>query len=447
MRFADRQNPAAASAIRRPPSALPADVGDWGPSTGLRAGRPLEPDVRKSFERRFDHDFSSVRVHADAAAASSARTAAAEAYTVGSDVVFGAGMYRPHAHAGQRLLAHELAHVVQQQRPSSGAAKTSAHESDAARAADRAVNGHKAAVSLAAPVSVQRQPLTGNVPDVDLTESASPLLASAIGSVTVDGFVTGKADLSVANQAELTRAAATIFKLLKRYPASTIRVIGYTDAVGQEADNQTLGQSRADAVQAALRDLGIPDAAMHAESRGPADPVVKTTKAEARNRRVEVRFDTSTLGRGLMSQGLTLGGSDRTGQTDTGTGGGMGTGGTDVRKVCEKYPKLCEPPPGNIFQPIPDNTPYHRMDLVGVGRPGERGDLSKTWAQLYWKYRRLGLSEERAAWLANKELSATSEKEQSRNNPSPADQLDTEMQRGYPNATKVGPGSIELFRF
>jgi hypothetical protein len=66
---------------------------------------------------------------------------------------------------------------------------------------------------------------------------------------------------------------------------------------------------------------------------------------------------------------------------------------------------------------------------------------------LYWKYRGLGLSEDLAAKAANKELSATSDKEQSRNNPSPADRLDTEMKQGYPNATTVGPGSIELFRF
>ncbi len=287
MRFADRKNPVPAAAIRRPQSSLPADVSD--------VGKSLEPDVRASFERRFDHDFSRVRVHADVAAARSARTVAAAAYTVGSDIVFGAGMYRPNSHAGQKLLAHELAHVVQQQRPSGGAVKTGQHESEAASASDRVVRGEKAAVSLAAPVSMQRQPLPGGIPDVDLTESASPLLASAIGSVTLDGFVTGKADISGANQAKLARTVETILKLLKRYPASKIHVLGYTDAVGQETDNQALGQSRADAVHAALVDLGIPDVAIEAESRGAADLVVKTTKGEPRNRRVEVRFETSTL--------------------------------------------------------------------------------------------------------------------------------------------------------
>jgi len=436
MRFADRTAPAQTSTVRRPPSLVPADVND--------GGRALAPGVRTFFERRFAHDFSRVRVHADAAAASSARSVAAAAYTVGRDIVFGAGMYRPHSHAGRTLLAHELAHVVQQDRPSGAAAAKAGHESEAARAAHQAVTGEKASVGLAAPVAMQRQPLTGNVPAVDLTESASPLLASAIGSVTLDGFATGKSDVSAGNQAKLTRTVETIFKLLERYPASKIHVVGYTDAVGQETDNQTLGQSRADAVQAALHDLGVPDIAIQAEGRGPADPVVKTTKAEARNRRVEVRFETSTRLRGAMPEGLTLG---QSGQTTRGTGGGNVT---DVRNICKKNPEICYGQPSRVapnVQTIPDTTPYRRMDLVGVGVPGERGDLTQTWAQLYRKYRDLGLSESLAAKAANKELSATSGAEQSRNNPSEADRLDKDMKQAYPDATTAGPVPYELGRF
>ena len=65
-------------------------------------------------EHRFSHDFSRVRVHADAVAAESARALEAEAYTVGANVVFGQGMYQPRTEVGQRLLAHELAHALQQ---------------------------------------------------------------------------------------------------------------------------------------------------------------------------------------------------------------------------------------------------------------------------------------------------------------------------------------------
>jgi hypothetical protein len=65
-------------------------------------------------EQSLGHDFSQVRVHADEKAAESARAVNALAYTVGRDVVFGTGQYAPGTMAGRKLLAHELAHVVQQ---------------------------------------------------------------------------------------------------------------------------------------------------------------------------------------------------------------------------------------------------------------------------------------------------------------------------------------------
>ena len=65
-------------------------------------------------EDRLGFDFSRVRVHTDAQAAQSARAVGARAYTIGSDVVFGAGEYAPRSREGQRLIAHELTHVRQQ---------------------------------------------------------------------------------------------------------------------------------------------------------------------------------------------------------------------------------------------------------------------------------------------------------------------------------------------
>jgi uncharacterized protein DUF4157 len=80
-------------------------------------GRPLDHDLRTAVETRFGHDFSSVRVHSDAAAARSAADVGAAAYTVGEHVVFGEDRFRPQSAEGRRLLAHELAHVVQQNGP------------------------------------------------------------------------------------------------------------------------------------------------------------------------------------------------------------------------------------------------------------------------------------------------------------------------------------------
>ena len=77
-------------------------------------GQPLDTGTRSFMESRFGHDFGAVRVHTDAKAAESARAVDASAYTVGSDVVFGAGEYQPDTSRGKSLMAHELTHVVQQ---------------------------------------------------------------------------------------------------------------------------------------------------------------------------------------------------------------------------------------------------------------------------------------------------------------------------------------------
>ncbi len=77
-------------------------------------GQPLDAGTRAFMEPRFDHDFSRVRVHTDERASDSARAVHALAYTAGRHLVFGAGQYSPTTAPGRRLLAHELAHSVQQ---------------------------------------------------------------------------------------------------------------------------------------------------------------------------------------------------------------------------------------------------------------------------------------------------------------------------------------------
>lgn len=88
-------------------------------------GSSLPDSVRAFMEPRFNADFSKVRVHTDTHAHGLARAVNAQAFTVGSNVVFGAGHYAPHTDSGKRLLAHELTHVVQQ-----GAAGTIARRPD-----------------------------------------------------------------------------------------------------------------------------------------------------------------------------------------------------------------------------------------------------------------------------------------------------------------------------
>jgi hypothetical protein len=94
----------------REPSPPPVNSG----KVNRGAGRPLDPAVKTYMEPRFQHDFSGVRVHTDSNASESARALNARAYTVGDDIVFAPGQYAPETQGGRKLLAHELAHVVQQ---------------------------------------------------------------------------------------------------------------------------------------------------------------------------------------------------------------------------------------------------------------------------------------------------------------------------------------------
>lgn len=123
------------------PSSIPPIVNDALSSPG----RPLDRGTRSSMESRFGQDFSGVRIHDDAVAAESARAVNARAYTIGQDIAFASGQYDPNSHSGSHLLAHELAHTVQQrglQRSSNGVSMSHdseytrlEHEADSAAAA------------------------------------------------------------------------------------------------------------------------------------------------------------------------------------------------------------------------------------------------------------------------------------------------------------------------
>jgi len=117
-------------------------------------GQPLDRETRVFMEPRFGHDFSSVRLHTDTQAAESARAVNARAYAVGHDVVFAAGQYAPKNAAGRHLLAHELAHTIQQSGTSTTLAPVSlisrpndAAEMEADTAADAVSGGSSFAVT------------------------------------------------------------------------------------------------------------------------------------------------------------------------------------------------------------------------------------------------------------------------------------------------------------
>ncbi len=135
---------------------------------GSGGGSPLAPEVRDDMESRLGHDFGDVRVHTDGKAHESAVSVNAQAYTVGSDVVFQRDKFDPTSNDGRVMLAHELTHVVQQRSgpvdatPAGGGVNISdpsdRFEREARATAERAFSspGPDAAVS-AAPASIQRQ--------------------------------------------------------------------------------------------------------------------------------------------------------------------------------------------------------------------------------------------------------------------------------------------------
>jgi hypothetical protein len=132
-------------------------------------GQSLEPETRRFMEARSGHDFGRVRVHRDALANASASAVAARAYTVGHHIVFAAGQFAPGTAEGRKLIAHELAHVIQQRGSPVGlspkmtiALPRDALEQEADRFADAVLAGTPVAAALSshpsAASTLQRQP-------------------------------------------------------------------------------------------------------------------------------------------------------------------------------------------------------------------------------------------------------------------------------------------------
>jgi hypothetical protein len=133
----------------------------------LRApGQPLDAATRAFFEPRFGHDFGQVRVHTDSKAAESAQAVNALAYTLEKNIVFGTGRYEPGTAARMKLLAHELAHSVQQNR----------------------VTGMPALkeIALGAPDSIEEREATSAAEDLGMTAASRTATAPCVQRKTWD---------------------------------------------------------------------------------------------------------------------------------------------------------------------------------------------------------------------------------------------------------------------
>jgi outer membrane protein OmpA-like peptidoglycan-associated protein len=228
-------------------------------------GQPLDSKTRTFFEPRFGRDFSQVRVHTDSKAADSATAVNALAYTVGRDVVFGQGRYTPSTNNGQRLLAHELTHVVQQDGRDCrsdtieiGASDT-ALEQEANSSAERLrSNGLESSVNQ--PTAVSRTILQRACPPVPTGLGATP---GSEPCVRKDGaLVAGKNLLFCQDSDELTSGQTSWLASVTAdaKAATSVEIHGNASTEGPKGDpdyNIRLACKRAAAIAAHLRAASV----------------------------------------------------------------------------------------------------------------------------------------------------------------------------------------------
>jgi hypothetical protein len=157
-------NPSAHSAAPRPDS-----------------GQPLDPETRSAMESRLGQDFSQVRVHTDAASGNAAQALHAQAFTMGNDVFFGSGRYR--SEPNDPLLAHELAHVVQQRGGGTTASTAVSEDPKLEAQAERSEGGllgPKPSLGHA-PRGLQRKPDAGSASTTNAPASHEPSFFEKLG--------------------------------------------------------------------------------------------------------------------------------------------------------------------------------------------------------------------------------------------------------------------------
>lgn len=230
-------------------------------------GHPLDMATRAFMEPRFGQDFSRVRIHADLRASHAADAAQAQAFTFGGDIVFGSGKFAPSTPGGQKLLAHELTHVVQQ-----GAANA-ATQSPAEAAGEGATEaGNLLTSRVSEPGRLQRKPRDGK--DSQKTESCPPMEtgeseeAAKVQLSLVEripqqewliyGFPIGASEIS---GAEAGRFISNIVRSLMQghfvymTGQDSLEVLGFSDCfAGPKVDNHAIRQLRAAKFCAGVKD-------------------------------------------------------------------------------------------------------------------------------------------------------------------------------------------------
>jgi outer membrane protein OmpA-like peptidoglycan-associated protein len=256
-------------------------------------------------------------VNADAAADVSARAVGAQAYTVGPAIVFAYGRYAPGSAEGDRLIAHELGHVLQGTRAGKTVLRRQPQDPDA-EPTPGADTAPEPPMSRADEIELSRSS------SGECTGEADPLTLS-LYNFAIDSDTLKPEHQSVLSElGGLLAARATV--------TTTVRAVGFTDSTGSEVHNLVLSQRRALSVRAMLQRLVSQHVTI--SYLGETNPVASnaTVSGRSRNRRVDLRFATEPPAQQPPGQ--------QPGPQPPGPQ--PPDGGTDEdRSLCDTYPLLC----------------------------------------------------------------------------------------------------------
>ncbi len=257
------------------------------------SGQPLDSSTRAFFEPRFGRDLGGVRIHNDSKADASARAVNALAYTLGRDVVFRSGQFAPQSPTGQRLLAHELAHVAQSGDHTTPMIRRSAVPASPSENGEPAPGGENPVIpGLSDPPPAPQLP-TGPPPKPETCPPPEDLACATGPSPAAPAknyvFPVGSAVLTAAEKRDIDTVATS---WTAGGGSGSIQVDGYASAEGPCGMNWQLSCRRAQAVANELMhpsdgSAGVGSASIKTIAHGESD---EAGRGLAANRRATITF-------------------------------------------------------------------------------------------------------------------------------------------------------------
>lgn len=384
---------------------------------GAGPGRPLPSEARTRMEHRLGRDFSMVRLHTDAAAARLTDAAGANALAYGDEIAFAHGAFAPDTQSGGDLLAHELAHVAQQQ-PMAEPVLSRDARSGQGGIGDAPSSEHAIKMDSAGPEDAHALfPVNSATLDGAAAASLLTSLGRIDGPVTihVHGYASRDGDATWNYNLSTHRAAAAKEALEKLLPEGSRVVLfahGGTGEFGKPEQNRRVGVSLMGPVQT----FGF-------KLKPPGTPFLTTDPRPPPASDAPLLDASKPL---LPQLGL--------GPSGFGQGGvGGPRGGLD----------LVVPPP---------NIPRDKMDLGAMAAgmtthgisPGAFGDVVSLWDASFLRYRAMGLDDDWAARLANMQISGTLSSQAARDAPNAIDRANADWKAAHPEEKATPVISVDV---